>query len=78
MFFATMVESKTVKKLHDDPENYFVDDRQKNGKGWQGVVYDSNQNRLLDRSDELITQIPADLGLRDSALDKAIRNADFV
>ena len=78
MFFATMVESKTVKKLHDDPENYFVDDLQKNGQSWQGVDYDSNQNGLLDRSDELIAQIPADLGLRDSALDKAIRNADFV
>ena len=65
-------------QLHGDRDDYFVDDRQKNGQGWQGIVYDSNQNGVLDRSDELIAQIPADLGLRDSALDKAIRNADFV
>mgnify|MGYP007000414615 CR=1 len=26
----------------------------------------------------LIAQIPADLGLRDSVLEKSIRNADFI
>jgi hypothetical protein len=65
-------------QLHGSRDDYFVDDRQKNGQGWQGIVYDSNQNGLLDRSDELIAQIPADLGLRDSVLEKSIRNADFV
>jgi Ca2+-binding RTX toxin-like protein len=65
-------------QLHGHRDDYFVDDYQKNGQGWQGVVYDSNQNGLMDRSDELIAQIPADLGLRDSVLKESIRNADFV
>ena len=65
-------------QLHGDRDDYFVDDRQKNGQGWQGIVYDSNQNGLMDRSDELIAKIPADLGLRDSVLEKSIRNADFI
>ena len=77
-FFVAIVRTKTVKRSYDHSEGCFIDDGQKNGQGWQGVVDDSNQNGLLDRSDELIAQIPADLGLRDSALDKAIRNADFV
>ena len=67
-----------INKFYGDFEDCFIDDGLKNGQGWQGVVYDSNQNGLLDRSDELIAQIPADLGLRDSVLEKAIRNADFV
>ena len=65
-------------QLHGEANQYFVDDRQKKGQGWQGIVYDSNRNGVMDRSDELITKIPADLGLRDSALEKSIRNADFV
>ena len=65
-------------QLHGDSGDYFIDELQKNGYGWQGVVYDSNQNVSMDRSDELIAQIPADLGLRDSVLEKAIGNADFV
>ena len=64
--------------LYGDSGDYFIDKRQKNGQSWQGVVYDLNQNGLLDRSDELIAKIPADLGLRDSVLEKSIRNADFV
>jgi hypothetical protein len=65
-------------QLHGEADDYFVDNRQNNGRGWQGIVYDSNQNGVLDRSDELIAQIPSELGLRDSALNRAIRNADFV
>ena len=65
-------------QLHGGAGDYFIDTHQNNGQGWQGIVYDSNQNGVMDRSDELIAKIPADLGLRDSVLEKSIRTADFV
>ncbi|MEC8213842.1 MAG: hypothetical protein VX069_02090 [Cyanobacteriota bacterium] len=65
-------------QLHGDAGDYFIDTHQNNGQGWQGIVVDSNQNGVMDRSDELIAKIPADLGLRDSVLEKSIRTADFV
>ena len=65
-------------QLYGDSGDYFVDRLQGEGIGWQGIVYDSNQNGVMDRSDELIAKIPAGLGLRDSLMEKSIRTADFV
>ena len=65
-------------QLHGESGDYFIDRLQREGISWQGIVYDSNENGVLDRSDELIAKIPAGLGLRDSQLEKSMRTSDFV